>query len=405
MFHVCRAPWSCLSRVVEKVLSKNMRKGFILAGVLFACAWSLRVSQEKAIQKCFQEIQSGKSKCFFAKKNPRSLLEQKWGLKGPVLLLRKSRELHLSTPFQSWWVRKFERAQSKAPHFFSIQKAIWMGDSASLPFWLVEKYRERGLLPVLALSGQHVWALLLIFEGLVRGFWYFWGRPQGLFLFRIREWRVLFATLWLFSLAFSQPSMVRTALCAVLLFGVRRLSIRIENLFVCLLGLLSFVALFPTHLNSRGFLLSSFGLVGVSLVGICFQRGRRFFGALWLLGWLMPVVASFFGVWFGKWLLFSWIVSWIWEQLFLPLLFGVGIFFAVLPEKGALLLAGKTEIALDFWLRWEASQTQGHPDWIFRPSPLEVVIFAACLAALAYWNRSIWLNAQKNVPTARHALL
>ena len=368
--------------------------------------WRLEKFQQNRVLSCLQPGRRvSQLSCVWNLKNPRNLLDQKWGFQNPVKSIQKSAWLVEEGDFKKKWMQKIFSKTVKAPTFLGFQKAIWTGDLSHLPFWLVEKYRERGLLPVLALSGQHVWALLLCLDLVILAAWRSWGKPQGNFLLKTREWRVPLLTAWLFSLASNEPSMIRTAVSAGMAFFLRKLPVHHEMAFVFLLSFLGFLIFFPEQISSRGFILSAWGMLGVCVVNQCFSPRQSIRKGLWLWIWLVPLVAGFFGVCLGKGFHYTWVLSGVWEHLILPLLFALGILLIILPKFLSDGLASLAEILLNFWLQLEGSDTENYLIFTFRPSPLEVGLFSLWLVALAYWNRRVWLLSQKNVPTARHPLL
>lgn len=383
-----------------------MRKILIALFIFILLFWKLAQFQQERILFC-QNSQGGlpKPSCIWPLKNPRSLLDQKWGLrKSSKTVLKKKTPVH-SVEFQNGWIKALFFKTTPAPIIFGFQKAIWTGDLSSLPFWLVEKYRERGLLPVLALSGQHIWALLLCIDVFIFWGWRAWGSSRGNLLWKIKEWKVPLMTAWLFSLASNEPSMIRTAISAGGAFIVRKIPLELETGFVFLVSVMFFLMIDPEQLSSPGFVLSAWGILGICLVNRCFEPQQIFLKGVWLWFWIAPLVAGFFGVSLERGFYFTWALSLIWEQMLLPLLFALGIALVFLPMPLSFWLSDKAESLVNFWLKLESSHTESYTVFVFRPRPTEIGVFALWLIALACWNRRVWLRSQKNVSTARHPLL
>lgn len=283
----------------------------------------------------------------------------------------------------------------KAPYFSSFQLALWQGDLSGIPFWLLQKYKERGLLQVLALSGQHVWALALCLGFFGSFGWKFCSRSRGTLVIVIRKLKVPLATGVLLSLAPKESSMIRTGLCVGLICLFREIPLLMHKGYSIGLGIMIFLMGYPDLIFEKGFQLSLVGILGVWIVGGCFTSKQKGLAALWLGLWLMPVVALFFGKWVGDSFFLQVGMGFIWEQVFLPILFLSGVVLWMVPPVVSELVAEGCETILSIWLNWEAIHTEKSSFSVYRPSELESLLFLAWLVALAYWNRKRCQNVPK----------
>jgi hypothetical protein len=151
----------------------------------------------------------------------------------------------------------------------------------------------------------------------------------------------------------------------------------------------------PELLWSKGFVLSAMGALGVILSGECFAKEQLIQRSLWLLLWFVPLIAFFFFNFVGTWFWLQLGMGWIWDQIFLPVLFLVGLFFIFSPQTWALELAKGTQRFLEIWLSWESRDLISRPFLVYRPRVWEVGLFLGCLAALACWNQCLYMKRQK----------
>lgn len=353
-----------------------------LGGLFF----SVRAYQAVQVESCL----SGKlGVCRFTFQNPGKLNLVKAGIFSPVKTVqpqgehRKKRRLPLGS-----WTRE-------APLLKALQIGIWQGDFSLLPFWLIQKYRERGLLPVLALSGQHVWALCFCFNVVGLGLWRKFGKPRGVLFYVFSQLKAPLALGVLFSFAGSEPSMLRTVLCGGIAFLIHQIPLEINLPYATVLGALLFLNLFPELLSSIGFVLSASGFFGVITAASFFSSKQKVLSSLWLIFWFMPLIAFYFGKWVGTSLAFQWAMGFIWDQIFLPLFFLGGILVWVLPKALGSGVARLQEDLLKGWINWEAQSADSAGLSIYRPSLLEVGVFMVWLMALAYWNHKRLSNSGK----------
>lgn len=341
-----------------------MKRFFVLASVATCFYFS------------FKQEQKHKERTFL--RNPSSLSDFQY-----------SKEKSLNG-FQGKFAKTFRqhllRKTFEAPHFSAVQLALWHGDFSSLPFWLLQKYRDRGLLQVLALSGQHVWALAFCLSLLAGAFWKLHPRPRGQLVFWVRKIKIPFTAGVLLALAPDEPSIVRTAVCVGLIFVIRESPLVINQNYALGLGLMGFLSLFPSLIFQRGFQLSLLGVVGVWVTKTCFSSGQKMVATLWLAAWFGAVMASYFGRWVGDSLLIQLGMGWLWDQVFLPLLFLSGILVVFLPQHMNQIWVRICEKSIKHWLNWEALHVQPAGISACCPGFIEMSLILLWLIALAYWN-------------------
>jgi len=273
-----------------------------------------------------------------------------------------------------------------APGFSAVQLALWHGDFSGLPFWLLQKYRERGLLQVLALSGQHVWALAFCLSFFGGFLWRFHPRPRGRLLLWSRKFKVPVSAGILLGLAPSEPSLIRTAVCVGLLFMIREIPLRVNQFYLMGSGGMFFLSIWPNFIFEKSFQLSALGITGVWTVKNCFNSKQKIAAGIWLALWFGALMAFFFGKWVGDsfWVQIG--VGWLWDQVLLPFWFFGGILVLVVPQSWSVFVAQSCEKIVQLWFKWEAIHSHPSGMSIYRPSLWETGIFLGWLVALAYWN-------------------
>lgn len=361
-----------------------MRKILNLTLLCLGLFLSVQRLSKITLEKCFESPDS----CERGYENPSLISDRQWGFESPVRSIKKSKsEKSRKNSLTNWINREIQKVSQHAPLFGAVQKAIWTGDLSELPFWLVQKYRERGLLPVLALSGQHVSSLSLVLTTLFLGLWQLFGKPRGFLYLRLRTSFKVAIAFFLLGLAPNEMSMVRTALCALVFFLIKGLPVHIERPYLVTICFLGFLVFFPDLLLSKGFVLSAHGALGVVLSSECFLEKQIFRRSVWLLIWFIPLVAFFFSNFLGTWFWLQWGMGWLWDQVFLPVSFLVGFLVFILPMGLASYLVRWAQKVLEVWLVWESRDLSSQSIWVYRPRAWEVLVFLVWLVALAYWNR------------------
>lgn len=287
--------------------------------------------------------------------------------------------------FSGWASHQIWSKTSETRLLSGTQLALWWGDLRGLPFWLIEKYRSSGLLAVLAISGQHVSAFVLCLSGLGALLLRFFNRPRGFYLAFWRSLKLPLTASVLFSLAGHEASVLRTLLCVFCFWVFSTLPILYNKALVCAFLLLTAILVCPPLASSKGFILSGSGVVGILLSQKMFQEGnpmiRVFLSSLWTWLWLSPILLFYFGQWTGGYLAIQWIMGWIWETLYLPLFFLIGLVLIALPLDVALFFAETLEKILTLWGHWEALNANASQQWVYRPRVWEIGLFWCWLVA------------------------
>lgn len=317
-------------------------------------------------------------------KNPGRIEDGFWQTENPALVTSRISQKSANS-FSAWTSHQIWNRTSQTRVLSGTQLALWFGDLRGLPFWLVEKYRSSGLLAVLAISGQHVSAFVLCLSCLGTLILKCLPCPRGFYLVHCRSLKLPIGASVLFSLASHEPSVLRTILCIFMLWILRGLPVFFNKAIVCFFLLLGAIFCHPPLASSKGFILSGSGVVGVLLSQKIFQKGnalrRLILSSLWTWLWLCPVLLFYFGQWTGGYLALQWGMGWIWETLYLPLFFLMGIVLLTLPLKAALFLAKIMENLLAIWGNWEALNANVLQTWVYRPRVWEIGLFWCWLAA------------------------
>ena len=362
-----------------------------LFGLFLWC--SLKDFQVREFQRC--KIQWGQS-CRDKKRNPARLADSAIGVSSALeKSLSHNREPKATGKIWGFLKKRIEDRCEKAPTVQAFQFAIWQGDLSGVPFWLIQKYQERGLLPVLALSGQHVSSLVLPMALIGVLLFRVWGSVFGRWYFWFSKAVTPLATGVLFSCASQEPSMIRTSLCSAFLLMIQGIPLVVNRIYVYGIGILGFLTAYPKNLSSTGFILSAVGALGVYGAQFFFHADQKVAKTLWLSGWFMSLVAFFFGKWVGVSLFLQWSLSFVWDELFLPILFFVGILLISLPRTFGMLVAQASEKGFNAWLAWEAQNTHITGMSLYRPTFGEVVLFLLWLCALGYWNLQRYSEVSK----------
>lgn len=296
-----------------------------------------------------------------------------------------------------WFKHQIWLKTSQTQWLSGTQLALWFGDLRGLPFWLVDKYRSAGLLAVLAISGQHVWALVFALSLLGGKCGQFLKKDQGFYLIKLRRVRFPLAAGFLFLLAADEASVSRTFLCVLAFWGLRQIPIKF-NLFYLLVFLFLLVLIFCPELGqSKSFVLSSAGVLGIILSQQLFSGVKLvfqiFFVGVWAWLWLAPVVLFYFGQWSGHQLVFQFLMGWIWDQIFLPFFFLLGLALLLMSQSLSFVAAESLEKLLLVWANWEAVRAEVSPLFIYRPRPWEVGLFWLWLVALGILVRKTrWID-------------
>jgi predicted membrane metal-binding protein len=191
------------------------------------------------------------------------------------------------------------------PSLDALERAVWFGDTKNFSPKLVKAFEGAGLLPVLALSGQHVGILVSLLS-----FFLLPLRPllgSAAFTFFLP----LLSTILLWVTSKSAPSMTRTLVMMGILLIVKARGLIIspfEVLCFCIgLVLLSD----PSTALRPGFVLSVAGIFSLMTAG--------HFASFFLPILIAPWISYLFGTFSPHSLWASPLLCWIWELFLIPL--------------------------------------------------------------------------------------
>lgn len=367
-----------------------MKKWLILWGVMFGIRGSVHRFQVQQWRECYSKT----SQCFYPFKNPARLASQAWGLSSPAQKSKSSDWASLNVKISTKWRQQLWSKTHQTTHLAAIQSAVWQGDLQGLPFWLIQKYQALGLLPVLALSGQHVGALAGVL-----GVLFFlvgrWRKPRrGEWLLRGRQAKLPCIAFLLLTLAPGEHSLLRTLWCVLMIFFIQKIPLAVNSLFIVSTGCGILLIFFPQLLVSRGFVLSLFGVMGVLIAQYGFSQ-KKLKRMLWLILWFSGGMAFFFGEWISWGIIHQGVLTWVWDTVILPITFLIGIVLGVVPVRWSESIAIGSEWVLKHWLHWESQHLVTYKMQIFRFTEEEILLFSAWLIALALWNRKVCQSASK----------
>lgn len=338
--------------------------------------------------------------CGYQSRNPARKEDGYLLLETPKVSLRKTRFLEskpqtllhfpvrmhakLLAAFEAWLDATF----GKFSNVHAFQRAIWMGDLTSMPKQMARFYQEGGLLQILALSGQHVAGMVLIyghiFQTLLRGL-HITTQPHYFRL--VVRFLPTICVLTLFVTSGGSASIRRTSMMivAMLLLRTRRLRAGPMQLALSSVGLL--IAWDPAFLLSTGFLLSA--VTTVFLVQLLERRERRLeyymFLSFTMPLLVLPLTAFFFSkaAWFSS--MNQLLIGWIWELFLIPLGFCLPL-LVLLPETGALLFLRAFERGFNWFSEahtiWAPLNTMTYRT-VVRPNLLELFVVEFCLLVAA----------------------
>lgn len=356
--------------------------------------------QSPSFQERTQELTQKK-----ALLNPASQTDSIWGLRTLVPRSEKTPSFPLGSvisvsPLSRWFKHQIWLKTSQTQWLSATQLALWFGDLRGLPFWLIDKYRSSGLLAVLAISGQHVWALVfaLSFLGLKLG--QFLKKNQGFYLIKLRRLQFPLAAGFLLVLAVDEPSILRTFLCVIALWKLKQIPIKFNLSYLLVFLFMLVLILCPELGHSKSFVLSAAGVLGIVLSQQLFSEMNLgfqvFFVSIWAWLWLAPVVLFYFGQWAGHQLVFQFLMGWIWDQIFLPFFFLLGMALLLMSQSLSFVAAENLEKLLLVWANWEAVRAEVRALFIYRPRPWEVVLFWLWLLALGVLFRNTrWIDLMR----------
>jgi ComEC/Rec2-related protein len=210
------------------------------------------------------------------------------------------------------------------PNLQGIVWAVWTGDAQGLDPELIAMYREGGLLPLVALSGQHVGIWVLVFRALsgvvVRSL--FFVRALRSFY---RHLLVLFPVLGSLVLTISSagtPSVLRTLAMALSVCLIRLRKGNAPTVQVVCSSAALLIAMDPGLLKGISFMLSLAGtylLVSVMEVNNLKSAFQKYLWVSVVMSVLSsPLILFYFGRWSFLAPLCSIVLSWVWGLVIIP---------------------------------------------------------------------------------------
>jgi hypothetical protein len=304
-----------------------------------------------------QRVQiQGPFRCLVSPRNPASTDQSNWrpeplaiGAFGRRFSVQRAPELNSVVFYQSFlvWLGSLSHG---FPGVHAWLRSVWVGDATRLPPEWQRFYRESGLQPLIALSGQHVVAFVLVLQVLLRmiAALFFPWLPTGWYC-QGQRCLPLLCSLILLVTSGGAESIRRTAAMAGAFFLLR---LRCKESGVLQLAGSSVACLIlwdPALLTSVSFLLSASATLMTCrlLAGGAVSAWRDYvWSATVLPVTVLPLTAFLFSKLALTAPLHSLVLSWLWDLLLIPLGFLLLIILSILP-------AAPRQIVLDaaerFW--------------------------------------------------------
>lgn len=286
----------------------------------------------------------GKFECENFNRNFSEIQDGIFGKISRKLKLKRGRLSWSSTEIRSFWPfsignklrQGLQELLGPYPNLRGIVWAVWTGDARGLDPELVEMYRAGGLLPLVALSGQHVSVLVVMLRGFIGLF--------GNLLFRFkairdhyRIWELALPTLASLLLTLTSQgtaSVIRTLAMALAICLLRMRRCLCSSTQVVCSSAALMIAMDPGLLTGISFVLSvaaTFLLVEVSEAkSVRTSLGKYFFLSTVMALLSCPLILFYFGRWSYLAPLTTVCFSWLWNLLIIPLGFIVPL-LGILP--------------------------------------------------------------------------
>ena|GEM_PF-2352150 len=282
--------------------------------------------------------------------------------KGFEMAFSEKTELWTAT-FQNMFRGWLEKIFQTTPRLLGLLKAVWMGDTEGLPPELLTLYREGGLLQVLALSGQHVGAMLLVFEFLLQGLAAIFFRFNQLWLLPLYRcanlWMPMACSSLLLILSGGAAPIQRTFVMVLSMTVLRFRGFECTPLQITASAVACMILWRPSLACSPSFVLSVVA-TGLLCQVVARDRWRKRVSEYFFLSSTMPVLvfplsAFFFAKisWFAP--LSSVLMSWVWDCVLLPFAFAAPFIFSVLPRRWNEVILPVIEKRWDDFVTWHYS--------------------------------------------------
>jgi Competence protein len=308
-----------------------------------------------------------------------------------------------STFFYQRFLAWLDHLSNGFPGVRAWLRSVWVGDATGLPPQWQRFYKESGLQPLIALSGQHVIAFVLVLQTLLRllGSVFFRWMPRGWYCQGQRLLPLLCSSVLFLTSGGAEP--IRRTAAMALAFFVLRLR-RKESSALQLAGssLACLVIWDPGLLTSVSFLLSASGTLMICRL-LSGHAESPWFDYCWsatvmpLL--VLPLTAFLFAKISLTAPLHSLMLSWLWDLLLIPLGFLLLLCLGGLPEVPRQIVLQGAE---HFWAgidRLHEVVPRLLPTWqvsSVRPTWKELVLLEAFLVFLALFFRDRWERFRKS---------
>lgn len=296
--------------------------------------------------------------------------------------------------FKSWLLKFFDGF----PGVSGFVIAIWTGDTRGLSPQLMKFYREGGLLPILALSGQHLAGLIFLVSYVERLPFVFLRKRNPVLANRLlgptRRLVFFLCAFLLWVTSGGAPAMLRTVAMALALGLLKWRAMHCAS-FQILTSSTALLLLWDVRQAASVGLFLSVAATALTLVVFCEARLSRrfakyFFASLWIPVLMLPVTCFFFGRISLLAPFYQTLLGWIWDLFLIPFGFALPFVVMAIPIESArtfLLWALERSWNIWLWLHELLQQTVGNVNLVsVRPKWLELFLIESLLIGLLLYS-------------------
>jgi ComEC/Rec2-related protein len=395
---------------LEGVLEKNPYGRWRLISENVAEPVLLTINEEKANFLTGYKVQvKGLIRCNPILKNPGKLSDSFFQLPRPTFSISEKFGTVSIIGRYSWGHEKIaqrfdvwlESIFKNYPGLWAFEKAVWNGSTQDLPLKFTQFYLEGGLMQILALSGQHVIAMIFIFGFFHRCLFVFlsvfFASKYLSPLFRVsRRFLPLICCLILYVTSRGNAPVLRTLALSLTVLILKQRNLQVSTLQLVLSAVAVLVLLDPDLLHNPSFFLS---VAATGFLVRVFHEENTAKG-IWhyfSLSLVMPVLvlplSAFF---FSKVALFAplnqVLLAWFWDLL-IPIGF-------LLPLVSTPYLLGEGEklwwIFCDAHQNWGKFSAAGYKT-VIRPNHIELFVIEFCLLIIASKSLFVFFTTRTRI--------
>lgn len=317
---------------------------------------------------------SGIWRCRPVLRNPGKLADGLLHWATPTLMVGSPRVEEVIPTKVSWrlkakeqWREWLQRPFWATKNLQGLVTAVWLGELSQLPEWLVSQYQEAGLIPILALSGQHVACLSFLVMGILKVAVapLFGVMPYGLrrYYCTLCQTVPVLTAFFLWFTAAENPPILRALSMVIVLSWLKWRRLHCSSLQLLTSSVAALVVWDPSLLGKPGFFLSAVATGFLAVLVFSFEilaiKKYVFFSLVMPVAFF-PMGAFFFAKVSWASPVMTLLVSWFWDVCLLPLIFIAPFVAHSLPSglsaKWVHLLARGWDWVLEEHARWGSFQ-------------------------------------------------